>query len=160
MASRVLETQRYCLVAFTGVASGSASNGCGSPSKSILESLNESGDSEDCDGKCYDSDEYDAAMKQFEAEVGLEELQKKQDAAKKVFMTSKGDDRDKAFVDPLTLASKDPQAIGAQDNPPSAANASNDDLPQIHAGTRPSQPSILEDRPPEDFVTPVDKSHV
>jgi hypothetical protein len=47
----------------------SASNEDGNPSESILEAFNKSGDLEDCDGKGYDSDEYDAAMKKFEAEL-------------------------------------------------------------------------------------------
>jgi hypothetical protein len=51
MGNQALETPRYCLVAFTETTSGSASNGHGSPSESILEALKESGDSEDCDGK-------------------------------------------------------------------------------------------------------------
>jgi hypothetical protein len=71
---------------------GSTSNGDGSPSESILEALNESGDSEDCDGKGYGSDEYDVAMKKFEAELAQEELEEKQAAARQVFMTNKGDD--------------------------------------------------------------------
>jgi hypothetical protein len=36
MACHALKTQRYHLVAFTGVSSGSVSNGDGSPSESIL----------------------------------------------------------------------------------------------------------------------------
>jgi hypothetical protein len=55
MASQALEKQWYCLVAFTGVALGSASNGDGSPSESILEALDKSGDSKDCDEKGNDS---------------------------------------------------------------------------------------------------------
>jgi hypothetical protein len=69
MARQMLETQRYHLVAFTGVSSGSASNRDGSPSESILEALNETGNSKDCDNKGYDSDDYDAVMKEFEAEL-------------------------------------------------------------------------------------------
>jgi hypothetical protein len=71
---------------------GSASNGDGSPRESILEALNESGDLEDCDGKGYDSDKYDATMKKFEAELAQEELEEKLAAAKQVFVTSKRDD--------------------------------------------------------------------
>jgi hypothetical protein len=80
--NQALETPRYFLVALAGTTSRSTSNGDGSPSESILEALNESGDSEDCDGKGYDFDEYDAAMKQFEAELAQEELEAKQAAAK------------------------------------------------------------------------------
>jgi hypothetical protein len=89
---QALETHRYCLVAFASISSGSASNGDDSPSESILEALNKSGDSKDCDGKGCDSDEYDAAMKKYEAEIAQEELKEKQAAARQVFMTSKGDD--------------------------------------------------------------------
>jgi hypothetical protein len=49
-------------------------------SESILEALNEIGDSKDCD-KGYDSEEYDAAMKKFEAQLALEGLEKNQVAA-------------------------------------------------------------------------------
>jgi hypothetical protein len=42
-----LETPRYCLVAFVGTTSGSASNGDDNPGESILEALNESGESDD-----------------------------------------------------------------------------------------------------------------
>jgi hypothetical protein len=105
---------------------------------SFLEKLNESGDSEDCNGKGYNSDKYDTAMKQFEAELALEELQEKQAATKQVFMASKGDDGDKAVANPPALAAKDPQASGVQDNPPPVANATNDDLPLIHGGPRPT----------------------
>jgi hypothetical protein len=48
--------------------------------ESILEALNEIGDSKDCD-KGYDSEEYDAAMKEFEAQLALEGLEKNQVAA-------------------------------------------------------------------------------
>jgi hypothetical protein len=63
MGNHVLKTPRYCLVAFVGTTLGSASNGDGSPCESILEALNESGESDDWDSKGYDSDEYDAAMR-------------------------------------------------------------------------------------------------
>jgi hypothetical protein len=46
MGNLALETPRYCLVAFVGTTSGSASNGDGSPGESILEALNESGESD------------------------------------------------------------------------------------------------------------------
>jgi hypothetical protein len=68
MGNLALETPRYCLVAFVGTTSGSASNGDGSPGESILEALNESGESDDWDSNGYDSDEYDAAMRRIEAE--------------------------------------------------------------------------------------------
>jgi hypothetical protein len=42
-----LETPRYCLVAFAGTTSGSASKGDDSPGESILDALNESGESDD-----------------------------------------------------------------------------------------------------------------
>jgi hypothetical protein len=47
MGNLALETPRYCLVAFAGTTSGSASNGDGSPGESILEELNKSGESDD-----------------------------------------------------------------------------------------------------------------
>jgi hypothetical protein len=68
MSNLALETPWYCLVAFTGITSGSASNGEDSPGESILEALNESGESDDWDSKGYDSDHYDAAMRRIEAE--------------------------------------------------------------------------------------------
>jgi hypothetical protein len=64
-----LETPWYCLVAFAGITSGSTSNGEDSPGESILEALNESGESDDWDIKGYDSDHYDAAMRKIEAEL-------------------------------------------------------------------------------------------
>jgi hypothetical protein len=77
MGNLVLETPRYCLVAFAGTTSGSASNRDGSLGESILEALNESGESDDWDSKGYDSDEYDAAMRQIEAELAQKELEEK-----------------------------------------------------------------------------------
>jgi hypothetical protein len=47
MSNLALETPRYFLVAFTGITWGSTSNGEGSPGESILEVLNESGESDD-----------------------------------------------------------------------------------------------------------------
>jgi hypothetical protein len=47
MGNLALETPRYCLVAFAGTTSGSASNGDGSLGESILEALKESGESDD-----------------------------------------------------------------------------------------------------------------
>jgi hypothetical protein len=82
MGNQTLETSRYCLVAFVGTTSGSASNGDGSPGESILEALNESGESDDWDSKGYDSDEYDATMRQIEAELAQKELEEKHAAVK------------------------------------------------------------------------------
>jgi hypothetical protein len=53
MSNLVSETPRYCLVAFAGITLGSASNGDDNPSESILEALNESGESDDWDRKGY-----------------------------------------------------------------------------------------------------------
>jgi hypothetical protein len=78
MGNLALETPWYCLVAFAGTTSGFASKGDGNPSESILEALNESGESDDWDSKGYDSDEYDAAMRQIEAELAQKELEEKQ----------------------------------------------------------------------------------
>jgi hypothetical protein len=47
MSNLAIETPRYCLVAFTGITSGSTSNGEDGPGESILEALNESGESDD-----------------------------------------------------------------------------------------------------------------
>jgi hypothetical protein len=47
MSNLALETSWYCLVAFIGITSGSTSNGEDSPGESILEALNESGESDD-----------------------------------------------------------------------------------------------------------------
>jgi hypothetical protein len=94
-----LETSRYCLVAFAGTTSGSASNGADSPGESILEALNESGESDDWDSKGYDSDHHDATMRRIEAELALQEIEEKQATAKQVFMTNKGDDTRQAIGD-------------------------------------------------------------
>jgi hypothetical protein len=47
MSNLALEAPRYCLVAFTGITLGSTSNGEDSPGESILEALNEGGESND-----------------------------------------------------------------------------------------------------------------
>jgi hypothetical protein len=44
MSNLVLETLRYCPLAFTGITSGSTSNGEDSLGESILEALNKSGE--------------------------------------------------------------------------------------------------------------------
>jgi hypothetical protein len=92
MSNLALEAPRYCLVAFAGTTSGSASNGDDSPGESILEALNKSGESDDWDSKGYDSDHYDAAMRRIEAEIAHQALEEQNAAAKQVFMTNKGDD--------------------------------------------------------------------
>jgi hypothetical protein len=55
MSNLALEALRYCLVTFTGITSGSTSNGEDSLGESILEALKESGESDDWDSKGYDS---------------------------------------------------------------------------------------------------------
>jgi hypothetical protein len=142
MASQALEAQWYFLVAFASVTSGSASNGYGSPGESILEALNQSGDSEDCDGKGYDSDEYDAAMKKFKEELALEELEEKQGATRQVFMTNKGDDAGQGATDPPSQASQDAEATREQGDLPLAANKTMEGLPEVHGGPRSLQPAI------------------
>jgi hypothetical protein len=92
MSNLALEAPRYCLVAFAGTTSGSASNGDDSPGESILEALNESGESDDWDNKGYDSDHYDAAMRKIKAELAQQALEEQNAAVKQVFMTNKGDD--------------------------------------------------------------------
>jgi hypothetical protein len=150
----VLEWQRYHLVTFTGVSSGSASNGDGSLSESIVEALNKIGDSKDCNNNGYDSD---AAMKEFEVELAQEELEKKQSATKQVFMACKGDDGDQTTKDPPAPAAKYTQCAGARDIPPPTANETNDDLPVIHGRPSLAQPIIPKDRPAIDFITSADK---
>jgi hypothetical protein len=156
MARQVFKKHRYNLVAFTGTCLGSASNGDGSPSESILEAL-ESGDSEYGD-KGYDSNEYDAAMKAYEAELALEELQEKEQATTmQVFVTNKGDDREPAVADPLEVEATYAQATGAQDVLPPAATTIASELPKIHGGPRLAQLPIPTEHHPEDFTTPADK---
>jgi hypothetical protein len=75
MSNLVLEAPRYCLVAFAGTTLGSASNGDDSLGESILEGLNESGESDDWDSKGYDSDHYDDAMRRIEAELAQQALE-------------------------------------------------------------------------------------
>jgi hypothetical protein len=104
MGNLALETLQYCLVASTGTTSGSTSKGDGSPSESILEALNESGESDDWDSKGYDSDEYDAAMRRIEVELAQKELEEKQAATKQVFVTNKGDDARQRAADPPSQA--------------------------------------------------------
>jgi hypothetical protein len=153
----VLETPRYCLVAFAGTTSGSASNGDDSLSESILEALSESGESDDWDSKGYDSDHYDAAMRRIKAELAQQELEEKQEAAKQVFMTNKGDDAGQATGDPPSQTTHDGDASKEQGNPPSAADPAMEQLPEIQGGPRPLQPAIPVVHNPEDFTTPMDK---
>jgi hypothetical protein len=89
MSNLALEAPWYCLVAFAGTTSGSASNGDDRPGECILEALNESGESDDWDSKGYDSDHYDAAMRKIEAELAQQALEEQNVAAKQVFMTNK-----------------------------------------------------------------------
>jgi hypothetical protein len=89
MSNLALETPQYCLVAFVGITSGSTSNGEDSPGESILEALNESGESNDWDSKGYDSDHYDAAMRRIEAELAQQALEEQKAATKQVFVTNK-----------------------------------------------------------------------
>jgi hypothetical protein len=152
-----LETPRCCLVAFAGTTSGSASNGDDSPGESILEALNESGESDDWDSKGYDSDHYDAAMRRIEAELDQQELEEKQATAKQVFMTNKGDDAGQATGDPPSQAAHDRDISKEQGNPPPAADPATEQLPEIHGGPRPLQPAIPVVHHPEDFMTPMDK---
>jgi hypothetical protein len=92
MSNLALEAPQYYLVAFTGTTSGSASNGDNSPGESILEALNESGESDDWDSKGYDSNHYDATMRRIKAELVQQALEEQKAATKQVFMTNKGDD--------------------------------------------------------------------
>jgi hypothetical protein len=157
MSNLALETPRYCLVAFAGITSGSTSNGEESPGESILEALNESGESDDWDSKGYDSDHYDAAMRKIEAELAQQALEEQQAAAKLVFVTNKGDDAGQTTGDPPSQAVHDGDAGNEQGNPLPAADPATEQLPEIHGGPRPLLPAIPEDQHPEDFMTPLDK---
>jgi hypothetical protein len=157
MRNPALETPRYCLVAFTGITSGSTSNGEDSPGESILEALNKSGESDDWDSKGYDSDHYDAAMRKIEAELAQQALEEQKAAAKQVFVTNKGDDAGQITGDPPSQVVHDGDAGKEQGNPPPATDPTTEQLPEIHGGPRPPQPAIPEDQHPEDFTTPLDK---
>jgi hypothetical protein len=122
MSNLALETPQYCLVAFTGITLGSASNGEDSPGESILEALNESGESDDWDSKGYDSDHYDATMRRIEAELAQQALEEQSAAAKQVFMTNKGDDARQTTRDPPSQAAHDGDAGKEKGNPPPAAD--------------------------------------
>jgi hypothetical protein len=122
MRNLALEAPRYCLVAFTGITSGSTSNGEDSPGESILEALNESGESYDWDSKGYDSDHYDATMRRIEVELAQQALEEQNAAAKQVFMTNKGDDAGQTTDDPPSQAAHDRNAGKEQGNPPPATD--------------------------------------
>jgi hypothetical protein len=157
MGNQALETSRYCLVAFAGTTSRSASNGDGSPSESILEALNESGESDDWDSKGYDFGEYDAAKRRIKAELAQKELEEKQAATMQVFVTTKGDDTRQRATDPPSQAAQDVEATKERGNPPLGANTTTKELPEIQGIPRPLQPTIPVLHRPEDFTTPVDK---
>jgi hypothetical protein len=157
MSNLVLEAPRYCLVAFTGITSGSTSNGEDSPGESILEALNKSGESDDQDSKGYDFDHYDAAMRRIKAELAQQALEEKNAAAKQVFMTNKGDDAGQTNGDPPSQAAHDGDAGKEQGNLPPAADPATEQLPEIQGGPRPLQPAIPEVHHTEDFTTPLDK---
>jgi hypothetical protein len=157
MSNLALEAPRYCLVAFAGTTLGSASNGDDSPGESILEALNECGESDDWDRKGYDSDHYDAAIRKIEAELAQQALEEQNAAAKKVFMTNKGDDAGQTTGDPPSQAALDGDASKEQGNPPLATDPATEQLPEIQGGPRPLQPAIPVGHHPEDFTTPLDK---
>jgi hypothetical protein len=157
MSNLVLETPQYCLVAFVGITSGSTSNGEDSPGESILEALNESGESDDWDSKGYDSDHYDATMRRIEAELAQQALEEQNTAAKQVFMTNKGDDAGQTTGDPPSQAAHDGDAGKEQGNPPLATDPTTEQLLEIQGGPRPLQPAIPVVHHPEDFMTPLDK---
>jgi hypothetical protein len=157
MSNLALETPRYYLVAFAGITSGSTSNGEDIPGESILEALNESGESDDWDNKGYDSDHYDAAMRKIEAELAQQALEEQQVVAKQVFVTNKGDDAGQTTGDPPSQAVHNGDAGNEQGNPPLAIDPATEQLPEIHGGPRPLLPTIPEDQHPEDFTIPLDK---
>jgi hypothetical protein len=131
MSNLASEAPRYCLVAFAGTTSGSASNGDDSLGESILEALNESGESDDRDSKGYDSDHYDAAMRKIEAELAQQALEEQNAAAKQVFMTNKGDDAGQTTSDPPSQAALDGDAGKEQGNPPPATDPATEQVPEI-----------------------------
>jgi hypothetical protein len=157
MSNLALEAPQYCLVAFTGIALGSTSNGEDSLGESILEALNKSGESDDSDSKGYDSDHYDTAIRRTEAELAQQALEEQNAAAKQVFMTNKGDDAGQTTGDPPSQAAHDGDAGKEQGNPPPAADPAMEQLPKIQGGPRPLQPAIPEVHHPEDFTTTLDK---
>jgi hypothetical protein len=157
MSNLALEIPWYYLVAFAGITLVCTSNGEDIPGESILEALNESGESDDWDLKGYDSNHYDAAMRKIEAELRQQELEEQQAAAKQVFITNKGDDAGKTTSDPPSQAVHDGDAGEEQGNSPLAAYPAKEQLPEIHGRPRAPQPAIPEDQRPEDFTTPLDK---
>jgi hypothetical protein len=156
MSNLVLEAL-WCLVALAGTTLGSTSNGDDNPDESILEALNESGESDDWDSKGYDSDHYDAAMRKIEAKLAQQALEEQNVAAKQVFMTNKGDDAGQTTGDPPSQAAHDGDASNEQGNPPPAADPAMEQLFDIEGGPRPLQPAIPMVHHPEDFMTPLDK---
>jgi hypothetical protein len=122
MSNLALDTPWYCLVAFAGITSGSTSNGEDSLGESILEALNESGESDDWDSKGYDSDHYDTAMRRIESELAQQALEEQNAAAKQVFVTNKGDDTGQTTIDPPSQAAHDGDAGIEQGNPPPAVD--------------------------------------
>jgi hypothetical protein len=153
MSNLALEAPRYCLVAFAGTTSGSTSNGDDNPGESILEALNESGESDDWDSKGYDSDHYDTAMRKIEVELAQQALEEQNTAAKQVFMTNKGDDAGQTTGDLPSQAAHDGDVGKEQGNPPPAADPATEQLPEIQGGPRPLQPAIPVVHQPEDFTT-------
>jgi hypothetical protein len=145
MSNLALETSRYYLVAFAAITSGSTSNGEDNPGESILEALDESGESDDWDSKGYDSDHYDAAMRKIEAELAQQALEEQHAAAKQVFITNKGYDAGQTTSDPPSQAVHDGDASKEQGNPAPAADPAKEQLPEIHGGPRPAQPAIPEE---------------
>jgi hypothetical protein len=157
ISNLALEAPPYCLVAFIGTTLGSASNGDDSLGESILDALNESGETDDWDSKGYDSDHYDAAMRRIEAKLAQQALEEQNAAAKQVFMTNKGDDAGQTTSDPPSQAAHDGDASKEQGNPPPAADPATEQLLEIQGGRRPPQPAIPEVHHPKDFTTPLDK---
>jgi hypothetical protein len=72
-------------------------------------------------------------------------------------MTNKGDDTGQTTGDPPSQVAQDGDAGKEQGNPPPAADPAMEQLPEIHGGPRPLQPTIPVVHHPEDFTTPMDK---
>jgi hypothetical protein len=96
-------------------------------------------------------------MRRIEAELAQQALEEQKAAAKQVFMTNKGDDAGQRTSDSPSQASHDGDASKEQGNPPQAADPATEQLPEIHGGPRPLQPTIPMAHNPEDFTTPLDK---
>jgi hypothetical protein len=96
-------------------------------------------------------------MRRIEAELAQQALEEQKAAAKQVFTTNKGDDAGQRSGDPPSQVAYDRDVGKEQGNPPPAADLAMEQLPEIHGGPRPLQPTIPMVHHPEDFTTLMDK---